>query len=236
MIKYLAFEYQSLFSFLNIFSYITFRAGASILTGLFFSLIFGNYIINKLSNVQPTGQPIRDDGPESHIIAKKGTPTMGGMMIILSVFVSTIIWADLQNIFIWILLSTILIFGSIGFADDYSKIKSKIFVKSKYDTNKKKISGVHSISSVSGYGIEALVKTISSKLKKKPISGPVFSRERHMESLNKSLVLLKSLDLKEIDIAAENVRRSIMYIDGINQKFDIEKILDIIFSDFCIGK
>ena len=68
MIKYLAFEYQSLFSFLNIFSYITFRAGASILTGLFFSLIFGNYIINKLSNVQPSGQPIRDDGPESHII------------------------------------------------------------------------------------------------------------------------------------------------------------------------
>jgi len=57
-----------------------------------------------------------------------------------------------------------------------------------------------------------------------------------MESLKKSLVLLKSLDLKEIDIAAENVRRSIMYIDGINQKFDIEKILDIIFSDFCIGK
>ena len=132
MIKYLAFEYQSLFSFLNIFSYITFRAGASILTGLFFSLIFGNYIINKLSNVQPTGQPIRDDGPESHIIAKKGTPTMGGLLIILSVFVSTIIWADLQNIFIWILLSTILIFGSIGFADDYSKItyikSSTIFI------------------------------------------------------------------------------------------------------------
>ncbi len=119
---------------------------------------------------------------------------------------------------------------------NYSKIKSKIFVKSKYDTNKKKISGVHSISSVSGYGIESLIKTISSKLKKKPISGLVFSRERHMESLKKSLVLLKSLDLKEIDIAAENVRRSIMYIDGINQKFDIEKILDIIFSDFCIGK
>jgi len=119
---------------------------------------------------------------------------------------------------------------------NYSKIKSKIFVKSKYDTNKKKIKGVHNISSVSGYGIERLIKTISSKLKKKPISGPVFSRERHMESLKKSLELLKGLDLKEIDIAAENVRRSIMYIDGINQKFDIEKILDIIFSDFCIGK
>ncbi len=119
---------------------------------------------------------------------------------------------------------------------NYSKIKSKIFVKSKYDTNKKKISGVHSISSVSGYGIESLIKTISLKLKKKPISGPVFSRERHMENLKKSLAILKSLDLKEIDIAAENVRRSIIYTDGINQKFDIEKILDIIFSDFCIGK
>ncbi len=119
---------------------------------------------------------------------------------------------------------------------NYSKIKSKIFVKSKYDTNKRKIHGVLSISSISGYGIENLIKTISSKLKKKPISGPVFSRERHIEALKKSLVLLKNLDLKKIDIASENVRRSIMYIDGINQRFDIEKILDIIFSDFCIGK
>ena len=89
MIKYLAFEYQSIFSFLNIFSYITFRAGASILTGLFFSLIFGNYIINKLSNIQPSGQPIRKM-VLNHIIAKKGTPTMGGLLIILSVIVSTI--------------------------------------------------------------------------------------------------------------------------------------------------
>ncbi len=119
---------------------------------------------------------------------------------------------------------------------NYSNIKSKIFVKSKYDTNKKKITGVHSISSVSGYGIERLIKIISSKLKKKPISGPIFSRERHIEKLNKSVILLKSIDLKEIDIAAENVRRSIMYINGINQKFDIEEILDIIFNDFCIGK
>ena len=119
---------------------------------------------------------------------------------------------------------------------NYSKIKSKIFVKSKYDVNKKKTKGVHSISSVSGYGVEKLIKTISNKLKKKPISGPVFSRERHIENLNKALNLLKGLNLKEIDIAAENVRRSIMYIDGINQKFDIEKILDIIFNDFCIGK
>jgi len=124
LIKYLAFEYQSVFSFLNIFSYITFRSGASILTGLFFSLIFGNFIINKLSNIQPTGQPIREDGPESHLIAKKGTPTMGGLLIILSVLVSTFLWADLRNSFIWISIITILIFGIIGFADDYKKIKN----------------------------------------------------------------------------------------------------------------
>ncbi len=123
MIKYLAFEYQSIFSFLNIFSYITFRSGAAILTALFFSLIFGNYLITKLSNIQPSGQPIREDGPESHIILKKGTPTMGGLMIILSVLVSTILWADLKNNFIWISILTILIFGIIGFADDYKKIK-----------------------------------------------------------------------------------------------------------------
>tara|TARA_A100001011_G_C14316435_1_gene848197 strand:- start:55 stop:1143 length:1089 start_codon:yes stop_codon:yes gene_type:complete len=124
LIKYLAFEYQSAFSFLNIFSYITFRSGAAILTGLLFSLIFGNYLINKLSNIQPSGQPIRKDGPESHIIAKKGTPTMGGLLIILSVLVSTILWSDLTNNFIWISILTILIFGLIGFADDYKKIKN----------------------------------------------------------------------------------------------------------------
>ncbi len=124
MIKYFAYEYQSIFSFLNIFSYITFRSGAAILTGLFFSLIFGDYLIKKLANIQPSGQPIRKDGPESHIILKKGTPTMGGLMIILSVLVSTILWSDLQNTFIWISISTILIFGLIGYADDYKKIKT----------------------------------------------------------------------------------------------------------------
>ena len=124
MIKYFAFEYQSIFSFLNIFSYITFRSGGAILTALFFSLIFGNYIINKLHTIQPSGQPIRDDGPQSHILAKKGTPTMGGLLIILSVLISTILWGDLSNNFVWIANLTIIIFGIIGFADDYKKIKT----------------------------------------------------------------------------------------------------------------
>ena len=119
---------------------------------------------------------------------------------------------------------------------NYDNIKSKIFIKSKYDTNKKKFKDVHNISSISGYGIESLIGIISKKLRKNPVQGPVFSRERHLESLKKSLICLKNITLKEIDIDAENIRRSIMHIDGINQKFDIEKILDIIFSDFCIGK
>ncbi len=125
MIKYFAFEFESIFGFLNIFSYITFRAGASVLTALFFSLVFGQLIIDKLSLIQPVGQPIREDGPESHIFKKAGTPTMGGLLIILSVLVSVLLWADLNNPFIWIALFTIISFGLIGFVDDYKKIKTK---------------------------------------------------------------------------------------------------------------
>ena len=120
--------------------------------------------------------------------------------------------------------------------NNYKKIKSKIFIKSKFDKDKRKIKGVHNISVVSGQGIETLLKKISNKLKKKPLEGTIFSRERHLEALKKTLYLLKLIDLKEIDIAAENIRRSLISINGINQKFDIEKILDIIFADFCIGK
>ena len=119
---------------------------------------------------------------------------------------------------------------------DYDKINSKIFVRSKYDKNKKKSIGVHNISIVSGYGVESLIKKISKKLGNKFINTTAFSRERHIQNLKNSLFLLKNINLKEIDIAAENIRRSIIYINGINQKIDIENILDIIFSDFCIGK
>ena len=120
--------------------------------------------------------------------------------------------------------------------NNYLNIKDKIFVKSKHDINKKKIQGIHNISTVSGYGIEALLKKISRKLKKKAISGTIFSRERHIESLKSCIYYLKQVNLKEIDISSENIRTALKHINGINQKFDIEKILDIIFSDFCIGK
>ena len=123
MFKILAEEYVNFFTILNIFNYITFRTGAAILTSLFFSLIFGEMIIKFLSNTQPSGQPIRKDGPENHILKKTGTPTMGGILIILSIFVSMTLWVDLKNIFIWISFISCFFFGVIGFCDDYIKVK-----------------------------------------------------------------------------------------------------------------
>ena len=125
MFIYLAENYTNYFSFLNIFNYITFRTGGAILTSLFFSLIFGEKIINFLSTLQPTGQPIRSDGPESHIFKKAGTPTMGGVLILISIIVSFLLWAKLSNVFVWISLCTCILFGLIGFIDDYKKINNK---------------------------------------------------------------------------------------------------------------
>ena len=124
MFKILADEYVNIFTVLNLFNYITIRTGAAILTSLFFSLIFGELIIKSLSNIQPSGQPIRNDGPENHILSKVGTPTMGGVLIIMSILVSLILWADLKNNFIWISILSCLSFGFIGFYDDYLKLKS----------------------------------------------------------------------------------------------------------------
>jgi len=125
LLIYLAEAYTNYFSFLNLFTYITFRTGGAILTALFFSLIFGNNIINFLSSLQPTGQPIRSDGPERHIIEKSGTPSMGGVLILSSILVSMLIWSNLSNIFVWITLFSSFSFGLIGLIDDYKKIYSQ---------------------------------------------------------------------------------------------------------------
>tara|TARA_Y100001970_G_C14169815_1_gene823482 strand:+ start:425 stop:1513 length:1089 start_codon:yes stop_codon:yes gene_type:complete len=123
MFNFIATEYVNFFSYLNLFNYITFRTGAAILTSLFFSLIFGELIIKKLTTFQPIGQPIRKDGPENHLIKKIGTPTMGGVLILLSMSVSLFLWSDLSNKFIWICFFSSIIYGLIGFFDDYKKIK-----------------------------------------------------------------------------------------------------------------
>ncbi|MEM0948516.1 MAG: phospho-N-acetylmuramoyl-pentapeptide-transferase [Pseudomonadota bacterium] len=105
----------------NLFRYITFRAGGAFFTALIFGFIFGRPLINLLRRTQKKGQPIRDDGPEAHL-AKAGTPTMGGLLILSSLLVSTLLWARLDNGFVWTILFVTVGFGMIGFADDYAKV------------------------------------------------------------------------------------------------------------------
>jgi len=107
----------------NVFRYITFRSALAALTALVLSLGLGRFLIAKLRMLQ-VGQHIRQEGPESHY-SKKGTPTMGGILIIISVVIPTLLWADLANLFIWIALAAMLAFGLIGFYDDYRKVTKK---------------------------------------------------------------------------------------------------------------
>jgi phospho-N-acetylmuramoyl-pentapeptide-transferase len=107
--------------FFNLFRYITFRAGGAFLTALVFGFLFGKPLINVLRRKQGKGQPIRSDGPESHF-AKQGTPTMGGLLIVGALLTSTLLWARLDNAFVWIVLFVTLSFAAIGFADDYAKV------------------------------------------------------------------------------------------------------------------
>lgn len=106
----------------NLFRYLTFRTGGAILTAMIICFVFGPMIIRWLRTKQKKGQPIREDGPQSHIIEKAGTPTMGGFMILLGLFVSALLWADLSNPYVWIVLFVTGGFGAIGFADDYLKV------------------------------------------------------------------------------------------------------------------
>ena len=107
--------------FFNLFRYITFRAGGAFLTALLFGFLFGPPLIMVLRKRQGKGQPIRDDGPEGHL-AKAGTPTMGGLLIVGALTTSTLLWARLDNPFVWLVLFVTLAFGLIGFLDDYAKV------------------------------------------------------------------------------------------------------------------
>lgn len=105
----------------NLFKYITFRAGCAFITALIFGFVFGRPLIDLLRRKQGKGQPIRDDGPQSHF-SKAGTPTMGGLLILSALVFATLVWARLDNPYIWIVLLVTLAFGGIGFADDYAKV------------------------------------------------------------------------------------------------------------------
>ena len=113
--------YGDQFLLFNLFRYITVRSGGAFLTALLISFVMGPRVIAWLKSKQGEGQPIRSDGPEGHL-KKKGTPTMGGFLILMALSVSTLVWMDLSNGFVWVVLFVTIGFGAVGFADDYRKL------------------------------------------------------------------------------------------------------------------
>ena len=121
----LLYPLADLFSPFNLFRYLTFRSIAAFLTALVLSFLIGGVLIRWLRTKQKQGQPIRDDGPASHLMTKKGTPTMGGLLILITLSVATLLWADLTNRYVWIVLGVTLAFGAVGLWDDFLKVTKR---------------------------------------------------------------------------------------------------------------
>jgi len=120
MLFHLLYPLHETYSYFNVFRYITFRTIYAAITALVLCFVLGPWLIRKLQELQ-IGQTIRDDGPNSHL-AKKGTPTMGGILIIFAVTISTLLWANLTVGYIWLTIMVMVGYGLIGFLDDYRKI------------------------------------------------------------------------------------------------------------------
>ena len=112
------------FSPFNVFRYLTFRSGGAVITSLVLAFLLGRPIINWLRSKQPNVQ-VREDTPERHALTKKGTPTMGGVLILIAMLVSTILWGDLTNGYVWTALLVCVGFGAVGFVDDYLKLTKR---------------------------------------------------------------------------------------------------------------
>lgn len=135
------------FILFNLFRYVTFRSGAACMTALFISLFFGNAMIRWLRSFQNGGQPIRTDGPQGHLV-KKGTPTMGGVLMLAALVPSTLLWADLRNGFVWATLLVTLAYGALGFWDDWLKVTKR---------NTKGVSGKMKLVVQGGVGLVAAI-------------------------------------------------------------------------------
>ncbi len=123
MLVYLAEYLTQFYTGFNVFSYLTFRAILGLLTALSFALWWGPKLIERLQLLQ-IGQVVRNDGPESHF-SKRGTPTMGGLLVLAGIFISVLLWGDLGNRYVWVMLFVLGSFGLIGFLDDYRKVVRK---------------------------------------------------------------------------------------------------------------
>jgi phospho-N-acetylmuramoyl-pentapeptide-transferase len=121
---YLLSQFSADFPAFNVFRYLTFRTGGAVITALLVAFVFGPAIIRWLKRQQGYGQPIRTDGPQSHLI-KQGTPTMGGAMMLLGITIATLLWADLSNRYVWAVMIVTLGYGLIGFLDDYRKVTKR---------------------------------------------------------------------------------------------------------------
>ncbi len=150
MLFHILYPLAEQFGALNVFRYITFRTGGAMMTALIVSFLFGPVMIELLRARQGQGQPIRDDGPESHLLTKKGTPTMGGVLILLALCSSTLLWADLTNPYIWAVLGVTVGFGVIGFLDDFLKVSKR---NSKGLAGKLKLAMQLSISAVAAFWV-----------------------------------------------------------------------------------
>ncbi|RIK95470.1 MAG: phospho-N-acetylmuramoyl-pentapeptide-transferase [Proteobacteria bacterium] len=125
MLYHLLYPLSSSVPLFNVFKYLTFRTGGAVMTALLVSFLVGPQLIRWLKSKQKKGQPIRDDGPQSHLITKQGTPTMGGVLILLALSVGTLLWADLTNHYVWAVLLVTIGFGGVGFLDDYLKVTKR---------------------------------------------------------------------------------------------------------------
>ncbi len=115
-------QYSESSQFFNLFNYITFRTGGAMFTAMILAFAIGAPFIAWLRKKQGKGQPIREDGPQGHLLTKKGTPTMGGLIILISLGISSLLWADLENPYVWSVLIVTIGFGAIGFVDDFAKV------------------------------------------------------------------------------------------------------------------
>src|SRR3954468_144779 len=135
---------------LNVLRYITFRTGGAMITALIFVFMFGPWIIDHLRLRQGKGQPIRADGPASHLLTKKGTPTMGGLMILFGLFASSLLWANLASPYVWIVLFVTAGFAAIGFYDDYLKVTKQSHLGF---SGRARLVGEYLIAAIACYGI-----------------------------------------------------------------------------------
>ncbi len=142
------------FSPLNLFRYLTFRTGGAVLTALVISFVFFPRMIEWLKSKQGEGQPIRTDGPETHL-KKKGTPTMGGLMILVTMSLSTILWSDITDPYVWVVLFVTVGYGLIGFGDDYLKLTKR---NTKGLPGKAKLVGQVAIGAVAAYAVTVIAQ------------------------------------------------------------------------------